>query len=118
MLGVNCTTLIAMMSSNLLSLCDVPAQVRRQRANRLVDFVIRHTGLFRRLVDVITGNRLFGIKVGCDTVQVSRQHNPTELRVHFTEGSSMLVLLIVGQTRIDSAFFEELMCVLVWPLVD
>ena len=79
----------------------------RQRLDRLVDLFGRDIGLFRRPLDVLAGDRLGGIEVGTDAVEVFGEHNPTELGVHLGGCNAILTPLFLGQTGIDGAFGEQ-----------
>ncbi len=71
----------------------------RQRANGLLDLLSRHTGPFRRLLDMLGRNTLGRIEVGPDTIQVLREDNPAKFGMLHPEYRSCAPI----NTR---AFFE------------
>ena len=58
-----------------LTLGNVPTQVRRQRANRLVDFVDGDPSFFRRLLDAIARDGLNRIEVWSHPVKAYLENN-------------------------------------------
>ena len=53
----------------------------RQRSDRLVDLVGRDIGVYRRPLDLPAGDRLGGIELGSDAVEVFGEHDAAEIGV-------------------------------------